>query len=535
MNLARPCGLIVTLLFEIIWLTVRFDTGSLQHSSFWAELIGWSPQFLRFAISALAVILLVSHREIRSAIRNYDPASEHRSSLAYIVGHLFAFVVFVWLTHLVVESNFRSFSHPIWGFLSWFFAGGVTLVLWGLAMWPAGKWRIVLDRGRIGIACGSVAGAVVWAAGFVSEDLWRPFGGYTFRAVRWILSLMHVSTVADPVRLTISSGTFTVSIAPQCSGYEGIGLITAFLAVYLLHFRKELRFPNALLLIPIGATAIWILNLLRIAALVMIGISGWPDIAQGGFHSQAGWIAFNTVGLTLVAVTSRCRSIRSFMMVTKHDASSVDEPNPTTAYLAPFLAIVATAMITGALSASFEWLYPLRVVAGGITFWAFRKTYEDLKWRLSWFAILLGIVVAAIWVGLSPVAAHASDGWPAALHRIPLGWAAVWLAIRLAGYAITVPLAEELAFRGFLIRRLMRPDFHRLPIGAFSWHSFLISAVLFGVLHGKQWFAATIAGVLFALALYHRRRLGDAVQAHAIANGLIAIYAFATGQWWVWS
>jgi CAAX prenyl protease-like protein len=69
----------------------------------------------------------------------------------------------------------------------------------------------------------------------------------------------------------------------------------------------------------------------------------------------------------------------------------------------------------------------------------------------------------------------------------------------------------------------------------FTWGSFLISSALFGAFHGGMWLAGTLAGMSFALALYSRRSLGDAVQAHAITNGLIAVYAFATGQWSVWS
>jgi CAAX prenyl protease-like protein len=69
----------------------------------------------------------------------------------------------------------------------------------------------------------------------------------------------------------------------------------------------------------------------------------------------------------------------------------------------------------------------------------------------------------------------------------------------------------------------------------FSWASFLISSVLFGAFHGGMWFAGTLAGMSFAVALYNRRALGDAVQAHAITNGLLVVYVFATGQWSVWS
>jgi CAAX prenyl protease-like protein len=109
------------------------------------------------------------------------------------------------------------------------------------------------------------------------------------------------------------------------------------------------------------------------------------------------------------------------------------------------------------------------------------------------------------------------------------------LLIRVVGYVVTVPLVEELAFRGYLTRRVIQADFQKLPVGIFSWSSFFISSALFGALHGGLWLAGTIAGMSFALALYRRRSFGDAVQAHATTNGLIALYVFATGRWSVWS
>ena len=116
-------------------------------------------------------------------------------------------------------------------------------------------------------------------------------------------------------------------------------------------------------LLPLGAATIWVVNSVRIVALVVIGTSGWPAIASGGFHSQAGWIAFNAVALGFVAITMRGRYFMSSAPIQAPDARP---PDPTTAYLMPFLAITATAMLTSALSAGFEWLYPIRVVAAGV-------------------------------------------------------------------------------------------------------------------------------------------------------------------------
>jgi len=58
-----------------------------------------------------------------------------------------------------------------------------------------------------------------------------------------------------------------------------------------------------------------------------------------------------------------------------------------------------------------------------------------------------------------------------------------------------------------------------------------VSSAVFGAFHGRFWFAGVIAGMAFAVALYRRGVLGDAVQAHATTNGLIALYAFTTGHW----
>jgi len=68
----------------------------------------------------------------------------------------------------------------------------------------------------------------------------------------------------------------------------------------------------------------------------------------------------------------------------------------------------------------------------------------------------------------------------------------------------------------------------------FSCWSFVVSSLLFGALHGGLWRAGTIAGMTFALALYQRRAIGDAVVAHAPTNGLIAMYVLATGRWSMW-
>ena len=139
-----------------------------------------------------------------------------------------------------------------------------------------------------------------------------------------------------------------------------------------------------------------------------------------------------------------------------------------------------------------------------------------------------------IWMLLEPNVDSSKTALSQGLAELTSGSAAVWLVFRVLGSVITVPLAEELAFRGYLIRKLIAKDFENVPLGQFTWFSFLLTSVLFGLLH-ERWFAGTLAGMGYALALYHRRQLGDAVIAHMTTNALIAIFVLTQARWSLWS
>ena len=63
----------------------------------------------------------------------------------------------------------------------------------------------------------------------------------------------------------------------------------------------------------------------------------------------------------------------------------------------------------------------------------------------------------------------------------------------------------------------------------------LVSSAAFGALHGQLWPAGAVAGLVYALALKGRGRLGDAIVAHATTNALLACCASLTGNWSLWS
>ncbi len=547
----RIAALVVLVIAEALYLTVTFDTQHLDRvPSLWATLVGWSPEYLRVAITTLAVAMLVSGIQVWGVVRSAE-TPPHRTTFQYLALHLVILGAFISISGIVMGRDFATASHPgLWA-LAWAIAGGATVFSWAQSVTPLQVWAEALWRGRVGLLWGVAVGAAAWSGGFLTQALWKPLAQYTFSIVVWILTWFYTDLVIDPAGFVVGTRSFSVNIAPACSGYEGIGLILAFLGIALWLHRKDLKFPRALILLPLGAATIWCLNAVRIAVLVAIGSSGWPEVALGGFHSQAGWLTFNAVGLGFVALSLHVRyftnsAFQDARAVRNGDSALADRTrlvsggvpttaDPTTAYLAPFLAVVATAMVTGAFSAGFDWLYPARVVAAGAALWMFRKSYSELKWKWSWHAIGIGVVVFLLWLVLMPATAADQDHWPTALTRASGGWAGLWLMFRLVGSVITVPLAEELAFRGFLPRRLQQADFHRLPVATFALMPWAVSSILFGAMHGRLWVAGTLAGALFALALYRGRALGDAVQAHATTNALLALYACVTGRWSAWS
>lgn len=531
----RP-GLIALLLVEVLYLTVRFDSQALDGaSSPWLQAMAWSPQYLRLAITITVVTLLLEAWRHRSPLAGGAPTERFVSPVTLVTClavHFAALALFIRASSAIFERPAANVHAGFW-VIAWLVFGSAALGAWTLAFSPRHLSLLSTRAGRALAGLGLALGAVAWVSGYATEALWRPLAHYTFSLTSAILGVVYPQVVSDPARLVLGTSGFKVAISPECSGYEGVGLLLAFLSIYLWLFRRELRFPDALLLLPLGAVTIWFVNVARIVVLIILGSSGWSEIALGGFHSQAGWIAFNAVGLAFVAVLNRGRFFMKQPGVEAAERSTAEDW--TTPYLAPFLVVMVSAMLTGAFSAGIDWLYPVRVVAAVCVLWAFRRHYSNLGWTLSWRAVAIGCVTFAIWIALVPSEPGGAEGWPAALQSVPVHWAAAWLALRVVGYTIAVPLVEELAFRGYLIRRLMRADFQHLPLGLFTWSSFLLSSVLFGALHGAFWLAGTVAGMTFALALYQRRALGDAVLAHATTNALIAVYVFATGRWSIWS
>jgi exosortase E/protease (VPEID-CTERM system) len=355
----------------------------------------------------------------------------------------------------------------------------------------------------------------------------------TFSGVKNLLSLFYTGVVADPSTLILGTTKFQVEVAGGCSGIEGLGLTLALTVGWLIFARHELRLRRAALLIPIALTAMWLLNLGRIAVLIALGDSGHAGVAMHGFHSQAGWLIFNAVALGFLLAANRLRWLHKDEFAAAR-ATELVHRNVAAIYLLPFLAVLAASLLGRAMSNNFDWLYPLRLAVAAVALWHYRAEYRRLDWRFGWLGPLAGAVVFTLWLGLARWHGSSMDELGAQLARLAPWQRAGWIVTRAIAAVVTVPLVEELAFRGYLARRVISADVEAIPFAQLSIVSILVSSLAFGALHGRMWIAGSIAGAVFALVAKLRGRLGEAVAAHATANLLIAVWVLARGDFRMW-
>jgi hypothetical protein len=99
---------------------------------------------------------------------------------------------------------------------------------------------------------------------------------------------------------------------------------------------------------------------------------------------------------------------------------------------------------------------------------------------------------------------------------------------------VTIPVLEELFWRGFLMRWLIDRDFRSVRLGAYSASAFWIVALLFASEHGSYWDVGLLAGLAYNLWIVRTRNLLDSILAHAVTNACLAAWVIYEGQWQYW-
>jgi exosortase E/protease (VPEID-CTERM system) len=430
---------------------------------------------------------------------------------------------------VISDDNKAGGKMAAWAF--WPFC--ILAVLTGLslmrAMAPAQFWLQLGQRYWLEAGLSAFYATLITIGAWLMTQAWQPLSATTLWLTGAVLSQIDQSVDVVYDEHVIGLRDFYVHIAPSCSGYEGIALVSAFSILFLFTFRDTLRFPNAYLLIPAGVIAIALLNVLRIVVLMMIGGYVSADVAIDGFHSQGGWLAFLCVSIGLLYLAHGSAFFnRAHLPAVGHSAPR-PELQLLDALLAPFMAFMVGRIIISASAPYSHTAYPAVVILIGPVLWYYRNIYAGFLQRISILSVVVGIAIGVAWIATAPP--EARQGTAAAwLVTLPAWLAFLWIALRGIGTILLVPIAEELAFRGFLHRALIARDWHQVAYGRFGLVAFVVSSILFGVMHDR-WLAGALAGAVFALLMYRTGRLSDPIAAHMSANTTIFAYACLTQQW----
>ena len=448
-----------------------------------------------------------------------------RPSWVLLGVHALAFGGFLLITRGAFGGDEAPAGPAILWMISW--AAVAAACASTLLVGVLGDWRLVVRGLWQAIAAGGLLGLVGWLAGSLSTQLWAPLSYATFVTVAKILELLSFDLLVDPVNVVLQLDGFAIAVAPVCSGFEGIGLLVALLTGFLIHQRQSLRFPRALVLLPVGIGLVWLGNAVRIAALMVLGARVDPELALGSFHSKAGWVFFCAIALALVAFTKRSR------FFSRGGASEVEEvDNPTAALLMPLLVWIGLGLTTSMFSEGHDPWYAVRVVGAAGALWIYRSHYQQWLVRPSLSAWVVGLLVGVVWLLPLPFIE-------------PLGEAVVpdfggskpllggWIVTRVLGAVLIVPLCEELGFRAYLARWLTRRAFWEVPFSALSPLAIVASSLVFGFVH-ERWLLAALTGVVYALLLRRTGKVIDAMAAHGASNAVIAAWVLSTGSWQHW-
>jgi CAAX prenyl protease-like protein len=212
-------------------------------------------------------------------------------------------------------------------------------------------------------------------------------------------------------------------------------------------------------------------------------------------------------------------------------------------YIAPFFAFLIFLAARKALDSDLvEQIVCLSAVTLVIIRWS--RPVLDVRLRHFGGTLLLGVAVFLLWVApdnLFPgyrnhwlfsnaITGQVTAGISGASRSNPLV-----LVLRTVRASLLVPILEELFWRAWLMRWLIRPDFEKVPLGTYSRNAFWIVAVLFAAVHGPYWEVGLLTGAIYNWWMIHTKSLGDLIWTHAITNACLSLYVIFAGRWEYWS
>jgi CAAX prenyl protease-like protein len=205
-------------------------------------------------------------------------------------------------------------------------------------------------------------------------------------------------------------------------------------------------------------------------------------------------------------------------------------------------------LFLGLLQVGATWpaLYPAsyvaRVIVTTLALFLLWPKFTRIRWDFWWMGVIVGVLGIVQWVWMQTFLEQFAwfkpdedafnpfkhfDGTP------QLAWS--FIAVRIIGAVLVVPVMEELFWRDWLWRTILAPnDFKLAQVGEFEWPAFLGVAGAFALVHLPWWPTAIVWALMIGALLIYTKSLGACILAHAVTNLLLALYVLKTHAWHLW-
>ena len=195
------------------------------------------------------------------------------------------------------------------------------------------------------------------------------------------------------------------------------------------------------------------------------------------------------------------------------------------------------------------------VIVGGMLVWLWPRLMGDVTWDHLWLGVAFGVIGFVQWVGMdklifflrdslapsedSPLrllfwlisSAEREDGFNLFETISSPILLVLFIAVRIIGPVVVVPVMEELFWRNWLWRGFYAPNNYRLArVGEPDVWAFVGTSLAFSLVHPQR-LIAVVWALLVSWLLIRTRSLGAAIVAHAVTNLILAVYVLIAEPW----
>ncbi len=208
-------------------------------------------------------------------------------------------------------------------------------------------------------------------------------------------------------------------------------------------------------------------------------------------------------------------------------------------YIIPFALFILLTELARHVPEKAHLIYVFKTLLVGSLLFFWRRLYLEIWHQTSFKHLLLGLGAGAFvlicWIEAEGVFPTLGSGQGFSPFSFGLGLKTSLLlaGVRLLGAALVVPVMEELFWRSFFMRYLIRKDFQKVPLGTYRPFSFWAVVFLFSLEH-YRFFPALLAGAVYGGLLCYTKNLRVSIASHAATNLGLGIYVLATQQWGFW-